>query len=173
MPLTHLESQLFDFRELHSTTHQLVGMIQKTYKAFETEETGIFLYLDMSKAWAWCEIRIKIILFWHSSQNSPSASFLSKNNIFCASENSKMSLSSAVTQGSVVGRTLVTPGPSDAKLSLYPDGHCRALPLLPMHTLHGQWFTKWRIFINFGKTVVMLFTRRTHRHLSQLNMFNH
>jgi hypothetical protein len=36
-----------------------------------------------------------------------------------------------------------------------------------------QWITKCRMCINLDKTIRILFTRRSHRHLPELTLFNH
>jgi hypothetical protein len=40
-------------------------------------------------------------------------------------------------------------------------------------SLLDQWFTKWRVSFNLNKTIAVLFSQQSHRHLPELMFFDH
>ena len=190
-----IQNEQFGFRSKHSTTHQLVRLVEYITDKFNKNQGTGAVFLDIEKAFD--RVWITGLLYKLIKYEIPACyihllnSYL-RNRKFCVSVGNELSsnrnIEAGVPQGSLLGPTLFSlyindiPKTNQTSLALFADDTCifarswqprMATRYIQNHLNQLEpWFAKWKIKINVTKCEAINFTKRKRNPDTNLTLFN-
>lgn len=177
-----IRDEQYAFREGHSSTQQLVNLVDQISVGLNNNKHTATVFLDVEKAFdrVWHEgLLYKLIQMNISTPTIKIIESFLSDRSFCVRIEDKLSLprgiKAGVPQGSCLSPTLYSIFTNDlptipkAKVALFADDtmfftqdqnkNRAKIQLQHQLDLASAWFTKWRLKINCDKTVAVLFSR--------------
>ncbi|KAL1137830.1 hypothetical protein AAG570_009526 [Ranatra chinensis] len=194
---TLLRPEQCGFRNQHSTSHQLLRVVESITRGFNEHRSTGALFIDIEKAFdrVWHEgLLYKLIkLGIPDGLTNILGSYLTNRHFRVQIDSHKSQwkqIRAGVPQGSLLGPVLFNlyindiPQTDGTEIAMYADDTTFLTqswhPKLVHHKLQNavskaeEWFKKWRMNVNASKCVALFFTKRAkHKPPSQLQIDGH